>query len=135
MVESPAPEPVAEPTQLTLDGDVSGTYQLPPTTILKLGAPPKQQTAANNEVIVRISRVLEEFKIDAAVTGFTRGPTVTRYEVEVGPGVKVEAITRLTRNIAYAVASEHVRLLAPIPGKSAVGIGGAEHRPRDGPPR
>ena len=119
--EPPAP-PVAEPTQLTLDSAVDGTYQLPPTTILKLGAPPKQQTAANNEVIERISRVLAEFKIDAAVTGFTRGPTVTRYEVEVGPGVKVEAITRLTRNIAYAVASEHVRLLAPIPGKSAVGI-------------
>ena len=116
VVEEPAPPEVTEATQLTLDSAVDGTYQLPPD--LDLEARCAAEAADGGEQRgdrSRISRVLEEFKIDAAVTGFTRGPTVTRYEVEVGPGVKVEAITRLTRNIAYAVASEHVRLLAPIP--------------------
>jgi S-DNA-T family DNA segregation ATPase FtsK/SpoIIIE len=102
--------------------DPSTGYRLPPPTLLKLGAPPKISSSANDDMIGRISGVLEQFNIDAAVTGFTRGPTVTRYEVELGPGVKVEKITALTRNIAYAAATESVRLLAPIPGKSAVGI-------------
>ncbi len=99
-----------------------GEYQLPSTALLIDGDPPKRGSAANDDMIDRINGVLEQFKIDAAVTGYTRGPTVTRYEVELGPAVKVEKITQLQRNIAYAVATDNVRLLAPIPGKSAVGI-------------
>ena len=118
----PAMPPIVEPTQLTLDRMTEGGYQLPPETILKLGAPPKINSAGNDQMIERLTSVFEQFNIDANVSGYMRGPTVTRYEVELGPGVKVEKITNLTRNIAYAVASESVRLLAPIPGKSAVGI-------------
>ncbi len=106
--------------QLALSGDIA--YTLPANDSLKPGSPHKARSKASDAVVERLTQVLEEFSIDAQVTGYTRGPTVTRYEVELGPGVKVEKITNIQKNIAYAVASADVRILSPIPGKSAVGV-------------
>jgi S-DNA-T family DNA segregation ATPase FtsK/SpoIIIE len=120
----PVPEHTPAPTraeQLALTA-TEGDYRLPPPDLLVTGLPAKLRSKANDTVINSLSAVFEQFDVDAAVTGFTRGPTVTRYEIELGPAVKVERITQLSRNIAYAVKSPDVRIISPIPGKSAVGV-------------
>ncbi len=119
----PAPSvtpPLSEAEQLELAEMLD--YVLPPQDLLKSSPATKGKTKANETVVAALHEVFSQFDIDAEVTGVMRGPTVTRYEVELGNAVKVEKITALSKNISYAVASSDVRILSPIPGKSAVGI-------------
>jgi DNA segregation ATPase FtsK/SpoIIIE, S-DNA-T family len=111
-----------KPEQLMLTGASDASYTLPPAALLRPGTAPKAKSRASDLMVDSLQEVFRQFEVDAVVTGYTRGPTVTRYEIELAPAVKVERVTALSKNIAYAVKSADVRILSPIPGKSAIGV-------------
>ncbi|MFF0182565.1 DNA translocase FtsK [Micromonospora sp. NPDC005223] len=112
----------ADPIPPVVATVTAGGYTLPPLTLLAAGDPPQRRTAATDTVKQGLQGVLDDFKVNAKVSGAHRGPTVTRYEITIGAGVKVEKVIGLAKNFAYVVGQPEVRLLSPIPGKSAVGV-------------
>jgi S-DNA-T family DNA segregation ATPase FtsK/SpoIIIE len=99
-----------------------GPYALPPPTLLHQSKSRPVDARRLDETAQTLENTLDQFEVDARVARYTRGPTVTRYEVELGPATKVQRVVGLAHDIAYALASPDVRIIAPIPGKSAIGI-------------
>jgi S-DNA-T family DNA segregation ATPase FtsK/SpoIIIE len=114
-----APEP--EPVEVTLDLS-DRDYQLPPLTLLDGGTGGEINKRSLEETAAQLEETLLQHGVDAQLTKIVPGPTVTRYEVELAPGVKVNRVSNLSHDIAYALATPDVRLLVPIPGKSAIGV-------------
>ena len=100
----------------------SGGYQLPPLDLLKVGGGGEQSRKELEETASELEDTLRQHGVDAQLTKIVPGPTVTRFEIELAPGVKVNRVSSLAHDIAYALATPDVRLLVPIPGKSAIGV-------------
>jgi S-DNA-T family DNA segregation ATPase FtsK/SpoIIIE len=116
--ETPSAPKPALPTP-----SASGNYTLPPLSLLREPpAPPKRNQAEIKEKIAKLEETLQDFGIDANVVEVAHGPTVTRYEIQLAPGIKVNRVVNLADNLAMALAAIAVRVEAPIPGKSAIGV-------------
>jgi DNA segregation ATPase FtsK/SpoIIIE, S-DNA-T family len=100
----------------------NGPYQLPPLDLLRTAPPSNADARAERDTLAALERTLHTFGVDAQVVGAHRGPTVTMYEVAVASGTKVNKVVGLSSDISYALATPDVRIQAPIPGKSAIGI-------------
>jgi DNA segregation ATPase FtsK/SpoIIIE, S-DNA-T family len=123
-----APAPVlaavkpAKPTQLAIPVGDTKSYRLPPLELLAKGGEREISTRSIEDTTRVLEGTLQQFNVDASVTGYTAGPTVTRFEIELGAGVKVNRVLSLSNEIKYALASGELRFLAPIPGRSAIGV-------------
>ncbi|MEX2588028.1 MAG: DNA translocase FtsK 4TM domain-containing protein [Actinomycetota bacterium] len=115
-------EPAAAPARPEPAPSDEDGYRVPPLTILKQAQKTEVSRKAIDATVAAIEDTMDQFGVNAAVTGFTAGPTVTRYEVELGPAVKVNRVVGLEKEIRYALAAGELRILAPIPGRSAIGI-------------
>jgi S-DNA-T family DNA segregation ATPase FtsK/SpoIIIE len=111
-----------KPKQLAMPVGDSSTYKLPSLDLLKLGGTREVSARSIEDMTNILEATLEQFNVDASVTGYTAGPTVTRFEIELGSGVKVNRVLSLSNEIKYAMASGELRFLAPIPGRSAIGV-------------
>jgi S-DNA-T family DNA segregation ATPase FtsK/SpoIIIE len=118
----PGPRAAARPTQLAIPVGDSRSYRLPPLELLAKGGEREISARSIEDTTRVLEATLEQFNVDAAVTGYTAGPTVTRFEIELGAGVKVNRVLSLSNEIKYALASGELRFLAPIPGRSAIGV-------------
>ena len=106
-----------------VEGERGRKYRLPPIELLQLSVEKDSISHKSvNQSISILEKTLNDFGVDAAVTRVTRGPTVTRFEVELSSGVKVNRVLNLSEDIRYALASPDIRIITPIPGKSAIGI-------------
>ena len=120
-----APVPAGDPEQLAIrlgPAAVASSWKLPPLTMLDRSPVQEVDRRLVEHAGRTLERALAAHGVETRLVGMTVGPTVTRYELELGPGVKVARVTSLHRDIAYAMASPDVRILAPIPGRSAIGV-------------
>ena len=118
------PEIVAEdkPVKANTVKRKNSAYKLPPVSLLEKGSSVSASKKLLQQTATDLTNLLKEHGVEAELTNIVPGPTVTRYEIELAPGVKVSKVTSLSHDIAYALATPDVRLLAPIPGRSAIGI-------------
>ena len=118
-----APKPVIRQAPAVKTVDLANTgYKLPPLSILDEGTGGEINKRALEDTARQLEETLIQHGVDATLTKIVPGPTVTRYEIELAPGVKVNRVSSLSHDIAYALATPDVRILVPIPGKSAIGI-------------